>query len=207
MANNIDRAISDAVLWSLIAESLEGDSSVRSSSVSAHAMKSRQAPAGLVADDAAQMARLGVALEAAGPEGCLAFAAAFDRALVGAYTWDLWAAAYVIHGGASDDAFEYFRCWLIAQGQDVYDNVRASPDKMADLIPADRTDWLENEEIRYLAGDVWTRLTGQEITTFYTAVASPPHRTEPRGRPFTEEDGHLEARLPALWARFGETPL
>ncbi|MBB6566504.1 hypothetical protein HNR71_002141 [Kribbella sandramycini] len=32
------------------------------------------------------------------------------------YNWRLWHAAYLINGGCSDDGFEYFRGWLIAQG-------------------------------------------------------------------------------------------
>ncbi len=32
---------------------------------------------------------------------------------------DLWGAAWVLLGGASDDAFDYFRCWLIGQGREV----------------------------------------------------------------------------------------
>lgn len=36
----------------------------------------------------------------------------------------LWAAAYVINGGCSDDGFEYFRGWLIAQGKASFHPVR-----------------------------------------------------------------------------------
>jgi hypothetical protein len=36
------------------------------------------------------------------------------------YTNPLWAAAYVINGGCSDDGFDYFRGWLIAQGREVF---------------------------------------------------------------------------------------
>jgi hypothetical protein len=42
-----------------------------------------------------------------------------------AYGHDLWGAAYLINGGASDDGFEYFRDWLILQGSTVFE--RASP--------------------------------------------------------------------------------
>jgi hypothetical protein len=37
----------------------------------------------------------------------------FDELAQRAYRTDLWAAAYLINGGASDDGFYYFRCWLI----------------------------------------------------------------------------------------------
>ena len=50
----------------------------------------------------------------------ISFEVAFRRYLNEAYTWDLWGAAYVIHGGCSDDGFEYFRRWLVSRGRDVY---------------------------------------------------------------------------------------
>ncbi len=46
----------------------------------------------------------------------------FDECAKEAYRTDLWAAAYIINGGASDDGFYYFRCWLIGMGQTIYSN-------------------------------------------------------------------------------------
>lgn len=34
-----------------------------------------------------------------------------------AYSWELWAAAYIIGGGCSDDAFSDFRATLISMGR------------------------------------------------------------------------------------------
>lgn len=45
-----------------------------------------------------------------------------------AYRADVWALAYLLMGGCSDDAFDYFRDWLILQGRDVYEAVLADPD-------------------------------------------------------------------------------
>lgn len=42
------------------------------------------------------------------------------------YRGDLWAAAYLINGGASDDGFEYFRGWLITQGREVFERAVAT---------------------------------------------------------------------------------
>ena len=36
------------------------------------------------------------------------------------YSYRLWEAAYSLNGGCSDDAFEYFRSWLIAQGKNKF---------------------------------------------------------------------------------------
>ena len=37
----------------------------------------------------------------------------FDQLSDQAYRTDVWAAAYLINGGASDVGFYYFRCWLV----------------------------------------------------------------------------------------------
>lgn len=49
------------------------------------------------------------------------------------YQNPLWAAAYVVNGGCSDDGFDYFRGWLIAQGCTTFERVLADPDTLAEL--------------------------------------------------------------------------
>ena len=36
------------------------------------------------------------------------------------YTSDLWAAAYIVMGGCSDDCFDYFRAWVLYLGKKSY---------------------------------------------------------------------------------------
>jgi Protein of unknown function (DUF4240) len=55
----------------------------------------------------------------------------FDEVHLTLCRWDLWAAAYLIAGGCSDDSFMDFRAGLIAQGRDWYHKVMASPDSLA----------------------------------------------------------------------------
>lgn len=45
-----------------------------------------------------------------------------------AYRADLWALAYLLMGGCSDDAFTDFRNWLILQGREVFEAALADPD-------------------------------------------------------------------------------
>jgi hypothetical protein len=71
----------------------------------------------------------------------------FDR---DAYRWDLWAAAYVINGGASDDGFEYFLGWLMAQGRMRWEATLTDPDSLASAVDADTGD-LDGEEMLYVA--------------------------------------------------------
>jgi len=49
------------------------------------------------------------------------------------YRSSLWAAAYVINGGCSDDGFDYFRAWLMLQGRETFGQAVADPDSLADL--------------------------------------------------------------------------
>lgn len=48
-----------------------------------------------------------------------------------AYTPALWAAAYLVKNGCSDDGFEYFRYWLISRGEVVFKKAIEDPDSLA----------------------------------------------------------------------------
>lgn len=139
---------------------------------------------------------------------------AFERAFQGqqarAYSWDLWGAAYVLHGGASDDGFEYFRRWLISKGRAVFERVLADPDSLAMILVPDIVAVCEFEEFAHVAGKVWAEKTGVDPWSDpqgrYPYPGMPP-ATEPSGVPFEEDAVHLAKRYPQLWARFGESPL
>lgn len=45
-----------------------------------------------------------------------------------AYRHDVWALAYLLRGGCSDDSFDAFRGWLILQGRTVFEATLANPD-------------------------------------------------------------------------------
>ncbi len=45
-----------------------------------------------------------------------------------AFRTDLWALAYLLQGGCSDDSFDAFRGWLILQGRKVFEAAIAAPD-------------------------------------------------------------------------------
>ncbi|MBB2948759.1 hypothetical protein FB565_008545 [Actinoplanes lutulentus] len=76
------------------------------------------------------------------------------------YRVDLWGAAYLINGGCSDDGFEYFRGWLMAQGRDVFERAVDDPDTLAD-VPAVREGLdLEAEDMFGVANSVYWDRTG-----------------------------------------------
>lgn len=57
----------------------------------------------------------------------------FDEYQHLSYKNKLWAAAYIINGGCSDDGFDYFRGWLTAQGKNVFLKALKNPDSLADV--------------------------------------------------------------------------
>jgi hypothetical protein len=87
--------------------------------------------------------------------------------MAASYRNPLWAAAYLINGGCSDDGFDYFRGWLIAQGRDVFEQAVVDPDVLAQLpvIRAAATDGteLECEETLSIAGDAHLAATGEQL--------------------------------------------
>jgi hypothetical protein len=123
----------------------------------------------------------------------------FDRMAARAYTVDLWGAAYLINGGASDDGFYYFRCWLIGMGREVYEAAVANPDSLADaVVPG-----LDAEaEIYAAAHAAWMAVTGKSDTDFYPARKE---SAELLGEDWDfNDDSEVRRRLPRLAAIYLE---
>ena len=79
-----------------------------------------QARAGAGGEADAVAARAVALLAERDPEDIVGYAHHQQRVLAASYRVDLWGAAYLINGGASDDGFEYFRGWLMTQGRAVF---------------------------------------------------------------------------------------
>ena len=111
-----------------------------------------------------------------------------------AYRNDLWAAAYLINGGASDDGFYYFRCWLIGMGRDVYVNALEDPDSLADVIhPNWLADGIDAEAEIYSAGfRAWQMVTDAADNAPYP-VQTP--RAELIGEDFDFDDDEVIGRM------------
>jgi len=159
-------------------------------------------------DPDAHMEALRVVLLELSPEEIISFEAAFRRYLNDAYTWDLWGAAYVVHGGCSDDGFEYFRRWLVAKGRDVYESALADPDSLAQLAVRPGPDGVwEFEEIYYVAKQVFEEKGGEGDVRDYSEPEAGLGGPGPSGDPFEDDEEHLAQRYPSLWRRFGAEPL
>lgn len=161
-------------------------------------------------NEAAQLRALRSELSGLAPDEIIAFELAFEKEMDRAYTWDLWGAAYVLRGGASDDAFTYFRRWLISKGRDVFEATVQNPDDLADMLAPDIRGGATFESFAYVAGEVWSEKMGKDAFEegsgyAFDGVLSPP--PEPSGEQFVDDADHLSKRYPKLWKRFGENPL
>jgi hypothetical protein len=133
----------------------------------------------------------------------------FDQVHQVLYRWDVWAAAYLIAGGCSDDSFIDFRAGLIAQGRDWYQKAAASPDSLAGHPAVAATvhrPWdnpLFYEEVNYAASNAFGRVTGDDHP-FYHALNSRGKRGRKpadMGEDFDFDDDHqMRRRLPRLTA-------
>ena len=86
----------------------------------------------------AMLSRGDLRLRLTDPQEIAAWGRHLDKVMAASGTEDLWAAAYLINGGCSDEGFDAFRGWLIAHGREVVARSVREPDSLADL-PAVRS--------------------------------------------------------------------
>ncbi|MEX0728980.1 MAG: DUF4240 domain-containing protein [Planctomycetaceae bacterium] len=121
----------------------------------------------------------------------------FDRCAADAYTADLWGAAYLINGGAGDDGFYYFRCWLIGMGRDVYEAALTNPDNLADVVDPSKD---AEAEIYAAAHCAWMKVTGHSYEDPYPARNE---HAELKGEMWDfDDDDEVQKRLPRLAALY-----
>jgi hypothetical protein len=140
------------------------------------------------------------------PAEIVAWARHFDKVMAASGTQDLWAAAYLINGGCSDDGFDYFRGWLIAHGREAVARSVRSPDSLAD-VPAVRGAAesgavFEAEEVLSIAAEAYQQATGSELPV----EPGPPTRPDAAELWDFDNEEEMRRRLPRLSELFLEPP-
>lgn len=133
-------------------------------------------------------------LAALKPSEIKQFQAILSRLLNRTYKWELWAVAYAERGGCSDDAFDYFREWLVLQGREVFE--RATADPLAWALDPAFAGTGQCETLSNAAPTAYQARTGKKMP----AIAS-ERPQEPSGTPWSE--GDFAQSFPALAERFG----
>lgn len=140
------------------------------------------------------------------PEEIVAWGRHLDKVMAASGKEDLWAAAYLINGGCSDDGFDSFRGWLIAHGRDVVARSVRDPDSLADL-PAVRGAAatgavFEAEAVLSIAEEAYAQAGGGE----FPAREAPVPRPDPAMLWDFDDEEEMQRRLPRLSALFLAPP-
>jgi hypothetical protein len=140
-------------------------------------------------------------------EEIVSFGRHYDRVAAESHRQLLWAAAYLINGGCSDDGFDYFRGWLVTRGRRVWARAIADPDSLVDVVPTNRVArlkraWLplECEDMISAAYSAYERATG-DPEGYWVAVAGEHGEagSEPGDDWFDfDDDAEMRVRLPRL---------
>ncbi|MFD8632084.1 DUF4240 domain-containing protein [Streptomyces sp. NPDC059533] len=120
------------------------------------------------------------------------------------YRAPLWAAAYVINGGCSDDGFDYFRGWLLTQGQAAFEAALADPDSLAahPAVQEAAAEGLElwDEDALSIAWTAYESATGGELPADSFTISYPA--LDPSWDFDFDDTAETAARLPRLSALF-----
>lgn len=141
-------------------------------------------------------------LEQMTAEDIIGFRLRTDKLMAETYTSDMWCAAYIANQGASDDGFEYFRLWLIAQGKEVFMKVKSRPDNLVNYAQPGAE--LEFEPFWYVALNAFSEKTGHVL---YDYIDNSFAEQEGYYKPITftwkeEEPETMRKICPRLFAKF-----
>jgi hypothetical protein len=145
-------------------------------------------------------------LGASDPAEIVAWGRHLDKVMVASGKEDLWAAAYLINGGSTDEGFDNFRGWLIAHGRDVLARSVREPDALAELpeVRAAATNGANFEagEVLAIAAEAYQEATGTPLPAAEAVVTRPDAADL---WDFDDEE-EMTKRLPRLSALFLAPP-
>lgn len=140
------------------------------------------------------------------PQEIAAWGRHLDKVMAASGKEDLWAAAYLINGGCSEEGFDSFRGWLVAHGREVVARSVREPDSLSEL-PAVRSAAasgavFEAGEVLQIAATAYAQATGSELPESDVAVTRP----DPAELWDFDDEDEMGKRLPRLSALFLEPP-
>jgi Protein of unknown function (DUF4240) len=160
-------------------------------------------------DGEAQLEILQAKLNAPEPDEIVEFQRLFDTFHRVSYRADLWGAAFIMNGGASDDGFDYFRGWVISQGKKVFEAALENPDSLADVVPDDtEADFgFEDQDILNLGTRTWVEKTGLDTDAFFERLGAPEPLPALGEFEWGDDAGDIDAKkgkklYPKLWKKF-----
>ncbi|WP_210366009.1 DUF4240 domain-containing protein [Bacillus sp. REN3] len=129
------------------------------------------------------------------------------------YTSDLWAAAYIVMGGCSDDCFDYFRAWLMYLGKESYYACIEDPEKMIPYLKIleEAEEAPQFEDLLMAASMAYEEKTGMDFDEYYdlyVKLTGDEQIDQEIEFDWDEDDEEgLKRKYPLLWKHFGHNPL
>ena len=155
-------------------------------------------------DDVAKRAVAELAIH--DPAEIVAWDRHLGKVMVASGVQDLWAAAYLINGGCSDEGFDAFRGWLIAHGREAVARAVREPDSLAGMpavrAAADGGAVFEAEEVLGIGARAYERATGGPMPE----SDAPPTRPEAADLWDFDNEDEMRRQLPRLSSLFLEPP-
>lgn len=96
------------------------------------------------------------------PHEIIGFRLRTDKLLYDTYNSEMWCAGYIMNGGCSDDAFEYFRNWIISRGRNVFYKAKENPDNLITEVSKD-IEFYEFESFWDVALEAFNQKTGKDL--------------------------------------------
>lgn len=135
----------------------------------------------------------------------------FNQQYAKSYTSDLWAAAFIIMGGCSDDSFDYFRAWLMFLGKEPYEGALQNTESILPYVERMEEDVPEFEDFLYCASMAFEEKNGldqDDYLDLYWKVSGDVYVQPEMEFDWSEDDEEgLRKKFPLLWNIYGETPL
>ncbi len=126
----------------------------------------------------------------------------FEKVLVQlkheSYDARLWEVLAVLcGGGCGDDSFDYFRSWLILQGEHAFDRVLKEPERIPEWYPPGKIDFADG--FGNLALNAFEEKYPDRV--FDEAYDGPEGPGELKGE-LWKTDEELQAKYPELWEKY-----
>lgn len=103
------------------------------------------------------------------PHEMIGFTLRTYRLLNEMYTSEMWCAGHIMNKFCSDDGFEYFRCWIISRGKEVYFKAKANPDYLVNEVVEDCKVY-EFELFGVVADEAFEEITGEYLLDYIEYV-------------------------------------
>ena len=106
-------------------------------------------------------------------------------------SWDIWALAYIVRCGCGDDAFDYFKAWVISKGEEVFNDIKSlNIHKIEKHFNEDP----QLEEMLYVSENTYENKTGELMPSIRVK------NKKISGKQWDENN--LEQEFPEIWKLF-----